>query len=230
MSSLRGGSDWEHYIEDGLDGISASNGAFVSVLTPYSVGRPNGFCRNELALASSLGLRIIPLMLATVRPPASIFGLNYIDFRGCVPAEEHKTRYESAFQRLLDALHAPHGEFKGEQARLQRALQPIIYDEPARHLARFSGREWAFKEIEAWIQTPDRVLCIVGEAGTGKSALAAAFFERRPEIAGAHYCRYDDSTRSGPRALLSLAWQLATEAQEYYNRLRGCLKSLPLSV
>jgi hypothetical protein len=50
---LKPGRDWVHYIEDGLDWVSADPdaGLFLLLMTPHSVRRPNGYCLNELARA-----------------------------------------------------------------------------------------------------------------------------------------------------------------------------------
>ena len=65
------------------------------------------------------------------------------------------------------------------------------------------------------------MLWITGEAGIGKSALAAWLCERRPEIAAAHYCRCGNAGRSDRKALLSLAWQLSTQLPDYEARLNA---------
>src|ERR1017187_9972831 len=66
QARLKPGADWERYIEEGLDWVSAAPGKFLMLLTPHSVRRPNGYCLNELARACSRQLTIIPLMVATV--------------------------------------------------------------------------------------------------------------------------------------------------------------------
>jgi hypothetical protein len=208
---LKPGSDWERYIEDGLDRAEK----VLLLLTPHSVRRPNGFCLNELARAITRGHPIIPLMVATVEPPLSIARLQWLDFRD-------SARYDNRFAQLLEAIAHDRLDFDGAQARLHKILQPIEYDEPARHLKRFTGREWVLPEVERWLATSGRrVLWITGEAGIGKSALSAWLCEQRPEIAGAHYCRYNNAERGERRALLSLAWQLSTQLPDYADRLNA---------
>ena len=187
QARLTPGTDWERYIEEGLDWVSAAPGKFLMLLTPHSVRRPNGFCLNELARACALQLPIIPLMVSTVEPPLSICRIQYLDFRDCVPPEQHEPRYAAQFDKLLDSIDHDRLDFEGVQARLQRFLPPVEY-EASRHLPRFAGREWVMREVEAWLTSrlasPRRVLWITGEAGIGKSALAAWLCDRRPEIAG----------------------------------------------
>jgi hypothetical protein len=208
---LKAGADWERYIEDGLNQAQK----VILLLTPYSVHRPNGYCLNELARALSRGLVIIPLMVATVEPPLSIARLQWLDFRECA-------HYDARFAQLLDAVEHDRLDCTGAQARLRAILQPIDYDEPARHLARFTGREWVNREMEQWLAASGRrVLWITGEAGIGKSALSAWLCERRPEIAGAHYCRYNNANRGARKGLLSLAYQLTTQLPDYESRLNA---------
>lgn len=218
---LKPGADWERYIEDGLDLVSAEGGRFLMLLTPHSVRRPDGYCRNELARACSRRLTVIPLMVSTVEPPLSIRLIQWLDFRDCVPVEQHEVKYTAQFEKLLGAIEHDRLDFEGAQTRLQNFLQPIKYDEASRHLPRFTGRDWAMKEVESWLDSGRRVLWITGEAGIGKSALAAWLCDRRPEIAGAHYCRYGNSNRSDRKALLSLAYQLTTQLPDYQDRLNA---------
>ena len=112
---LKPGADWERYIEEGLDWVSAEPGKFLMLLTPHSVRRPNGYCLNELARACSRQLTIIPLMVATVEPPLSICRIQWLDFRD-------EAKYAAQFEKLVDAIENDHLDFDGMQARLQRFL------------------------------------------------------------------------------------------------------------
>src|ERR1039458_4840827 len=133
-------------------------------------------------------------MVSTVEPPLSLAAIQWLDFRDCLPPEEHEVKYAARLERLQEAIKHNQLNFEGAQARLRAVLQPIEYDEPARHLPRFTGREWVNREVETWLASGGRrVLWITGEAGIGKSALAAWLCERRSEIAAAHYCRYGNA-------------------------------------
>src|ERR1022692_2973876 len=74
-------------------------GKFLMLLTPHSVRRPNGYCLNELARACARQLPIIPLMVSTVEPPLSICRIQYLDFRDCVPADQHEPRYAAQIRQ-----------------------------------------------------------------------------------------------------------------------------------
>src|SRR5437870_4653317 len=124
VNRLKPGADWERYIEEGIERVSAEHGKFLMLLTPHSVRRPNGYCLNELARACSRQLSIIPIMISTVEPPLSICRIQWVDFRECVPVADHEVRYASKFDRLLDAIEHDRLNFEGAQARLHGVLQP----------------------------------------------------------------------------------------------------------
>jgi WD40 repeat protein len=224
LSFLRVGGDWEQYITDGLDWVAAvpDEGCFLLLMTPHSVRRPNGYCLNELARAIGRNLPIIPVMVSIAEPPLSICRLQWLDMLNCFPAEQHEVQYQKRFEQLLTAIEVKQVPFEGVHQRLLNYLQPIAYDDSAHHLSRFTGREWVMTEVERWLASSARILWLTGEAGVGKSALAAWLCDRRPEIAAYHYCRFGNSERVDPRrALFSLAYQLSTQLPTYQDRLNA---------
>lgn len=225
VERLKPGGDWERYIEDGLDFVSAvpDVGRFLLLLTPHSVRRPDGYCLNELARAFGRNLTVIPVMVSTIEAPLSICRLQWLDMRNCFPAEQHEEQYSKQFEQLLKSLEEKQVPFEGVQQRLLNSLQPISYgDDLTRHLARFTGREWVMNEVEDWLASSRRVLWITGEAGVGKSALAAWLCDKRPEIAAYHFCRFGNSDRVDARkGLFSLAYQLSTQLPVYQDRLNA---------
>jgi len=226
-SRLKGGVEWERYIEEGLDWVSAKPdlGRFLLLMTPHSVGRPSGFCLNELTRAIARGLPIVPIMVSDVEPPLSIARLQWVDMRECFPPESHEEKYKVLFQELLDAIEHHQIPFQGVQARLIAELRPLQWNaESARHLVRFTGREWVMREVNDWLKSPRRVLWVTGDPGVGKSALAAWLCERRPEIVGVHYCEYGNTDRVDPvRTLRSLAYQLCRRVPAYEERVNASL-------
>src|SRR5229473_1184848 len=226
LDRLKPGGDWERYIEDGLNWASAApnEGRFVLLMTPHSVRRPDGYCLNELARAGDRRLPIIPVMVAKVEPPLSVCRIQYLDMQDCVPVDGRQTRYQSKFDHMLQAIESIRLDFEGVQARLLSYLDPLPYEaEVSQHLVRFTGRDWVVRELESWLADPRRrVFWITGEAGVGKSALAAWLSRNRPEIAAFHACRYGNSDRVNPRkALTSLAYQLSTQLSDYEQRLNA---------
>jgi len=233
LERLKPGGDWERYIEEGFEFASkdSESGRFLLLMTPHSVRRPDpsapnrrsySYCLNEVARAYSRNLPIIPVMVADVEPPLSICSLKWLDMRQCFPAEQHEERYKKQFGQLLVGLEklVP---FEGIQQRLQSRLNPITYVEDlVRHRLRFTGREWVMNEVEGWLRSSRRVLWITGEAGVGKSAIAAWLCDKRPEIAAYHFCRFGNTERTDARRILfPVAFQLATQIPVFWDRLNA---------
>ncbi len=173
LDRLKAGVDWEAYVEEGLNEVSAGrgDGRFLLLMTPYSVRRPDGFCLNELTRAIERKLPIVPVMVVDCEPPLSICRLQWLDMRDCVPAEERAERYTARFSALVEALKQGQVKFEGEQARLLSHLEPLEYDEDlAQHLARFTGRDWVFERVDEWLadSRASRVFWITGEAAWAK--------------------------------------------------------------
>jgi WD40 repeat protein len=225
IERLRPGGDWERYIEEGFDWSSAvpGEGRFLLLLTPHSVRRPDGYCLNELAKALSRNMLVIPLLLSTVEPPLSISRLQWLDMRDCFPAEEHEVKYAKLFEQLEKVLIEKQVPLEGVHQRLVNYLNPVSCDEDlTKHLLRFTGREWVMREVDAWLTSSRRMLWITGEAGVGKSALAAWLCDKRPEVAACHFCRFGNMDRvDARRALCSLAYQLSTQLPVYRDRLNA---------
>ena len=59
----------------------------------------------------------------------------------------------------------------------------------SKHTESFTGREWVFAEIEAWLATPNDARCfiITGEPGIGKTAIAVQFAQMY-NVAATHFC------------------------------------------
>src|SRR5512135_2462198 len=74
----------------------------------------------------------------------------------------------------------------------------------------FVGREWIFREIDEWVSRPGEPFFILtGEAGIGKSAIAARLTQVRGDIAAYHFCIAGIHTTIVPGTVLrSLAAQL----------------------
>jgi WD40 repeat protein len=120
-------------------------------------------------------------------------------------------------------LKAPDSAQTDGQDRLLSQLQPLDFDyDISSHLAGFVGRAWVFPEIDRWLAAPSssRVFWITGEAGVGKTALAAWLHAYRPEILAVHFCRFGHSVTTNARgAICSLAYQLSTRLPDYRSRL-----------
>ncbi|MEW6366952.1 MAG: TIR domain-containing protein [Acidobacteriota bacterium] len=227
LEKLKPGADWEKHIEEGLDWASEIPGAgrVVLLMTPHSVRRPDGYCLNEMARALQRRLAIVPVMVVWCEPPLSICRIQWLDMQDCVPLLDGSTRYEGKFAVLTEVLDREAPAFEGAHGRLANLLQPLPFEaDLLPHVRRFTGRQWVFDRIDAWLvdQTASRVFWILGKPGVGKTALAARLCSHRREVAAFHLCRYGHVQKADPRrAVLSIAYQLGSQLPDYFDRLQA---------
>ena len=100
----------------------------------------------------------------------------------------------------------------------------LWHEKLAAHLA--GTREWAFKEIFAWLDaTSDaaQLFWLMGGGGVGKSVLTAELLHRAyrsNRVVAWHFCRHDNPQQSSPDALLrSLAAMLCARLPGYKKAL-----------
>ncbi|RHY81249.1 hypothetical protein DYB35_001397 [Aphanomyces astaci] len=81
--------DWESGIADALTWVKEAqeNGRVLLLMTPHALRRPDGYCLNEIARASSLKLNIFPVLVCDSEPPQSISMLPYFDLQSSLPRE-----------------------------------------------------------------------------------------------------------------------------------------------
>ena len=163
-------------------------------------------------------------MVETCVQPLSIYRLQYLDMRDCIPAAERTERYEQQVERLVRCVSGEvQLEGEGGQARLMACLRPIPFNADLQHyVPGFTGRAWLFEAVDRWLHEPgaSRVFWITGDPGVGKTAIATALQTRRPEVAAFHLCRFHDSEKADPRrCVLSVAYQLTMQLDEYRRRL-----------
>ena len=89
-------------------------------------------------------------------------------------------------------------------------------------------REWVFDQVSKWLNdksSNNRAFIISGQAGMGKSTIAAVTCKRFPEHFGAcHFFQHNNSRYNDPKFLLqSLAWQLCHLIPEYRQNLTNNL-------
>jgi len=227
LDRLKPGGDWEAYIHEGLEWVAEApgTGRVVLLMTPHSIRRPDGYCLNEIARAVERGLPVVPVMVVWAEPPLSICRIQWLDMQECVPIQDRQERYEAKFERLAEALEQDRIEFEGAQSRLHRILEPLPFDaDITQHLHRFTGRQWVFDRIGAWLADPkaSRVFWITGSPGVGKTALASWLCYHSREVAAFHLCRYGHVQKSDPRRCVrSVAYQLGTQLPDYAARLNA---------
>lgn len=226
LDRIKSGTDWEAYIEEGLEWVSGvAGGRFTLLMTPYSVRRPDGYCLNELARAVQKGISIVPIMVAWCEPPISICRIQWLDMQDCVPLAERQDRYGIKLERLIEALEDEKLDYEGAQSRLVSLLEPLPFDaDIARHISHFIGREWIFDRIDAWLKDDKapRIFWITGPPGIGKTAIASWLCYKYREVGASHFCRFGHIQRTDPRRfVLSIAYQLSTQLPEYQERLKN---------
>ena len=221
---LKPGQSYHRYIEDGLAWCAqaVTNGRFLLLMTPHSVRRPEGFCLYELAVAKSVSLPVISVMVADCDLPLAVSQLQWLDMRDCLSAIQDIDLYQRKFRVLLETIEGWVGEQIDAREGLLAALKPIdCFSEIGTHLAYFTGRQVVHARIRDWLSKANaqRVYWFVGDPGVGKSALAASL-HNWPEMIAFHFCRYGHEDKSDYRKfLLSLAFQLSCALPEYRGRL-----------
>ena len=87
-------------------------------------------------------------------------------------------------------------------------------------------RESFFAKVKTWLDDsscPNRVMVISGNAGMGKSVLAAEMCRRMQEtgrLSGSHFCHHDKALHRNPKVMLqSLACHLSCNLPEYKKAL-----------
>ena len=209
------GSPFDIRIETGIE----SSDLLIALLSPWSL-RPEGFCRNELLFAQAKKRPIIPVRIADVIPPIQIISLNYLD----AWAEP-----DAVFGELLGVIRqvAQSRRMTLRQWPAAGAGRPwwadagylSFQEELARHGGSFTGREWLFRQVQDWITLPEsRCLLLTGDAGIGKSAIAAQMTTRL-NVRGVHFCSRSQAESCRFRSWLSaLINQLASQFPYHYRR------------
>jgi hypothetical protein len=97
----------------------------------------------------------------------------------------------------------------------------------------FTGREWVFAEIDKWMLSQNETFFILtGEAGVGKSAIAAQLTKiRKDNIAAHHFCIAGRNSTIVPGTVLrSIAAQLGKSLNGYGDALANTIKPTYVSV
>ena len=92
-----------------------------------------------------------------------------------------------------------------------------FYDEDTRH--------WLFADFDQWFSNPgdSRAYVLLGDAGVGKTVIAAALAKRTQadgRLGACYFCRHNDSTRNNPKSLIrTIAYQLCKYNKEYNTKV-----------
>lgn len=220
---LVGSSEWENRIEQNI----LDSDWLILFMTNHSVRRPDGVCLDEVSLARHQGKKILPIMVQNVLPPFCIARLEWLNMMDYFSEENESINEEKYNQKLEEILNLIDGirllKAEGQHASLINALRPLdndVFFDSFRH--NYWGREWLTGKYDQWVSNPDasKLFIIFGKAGSGKTAFSAHLSSKKTQIAGIHFCKFNDSDRANPKkALMSLAFHLSTQVPEYSEQL-----------
>ena len=127
----------------------------------------------------------------------------------------------------LDSLKGEKDKNKSEEV-LQKLAKSEFRGDIEYHLQRFQDgtREWVFDRVQNWLNdrsSQNRVMVISGNAGMGKSVIAAVICKRMQQagrLSGSHFCQYNNVRYCKPQLMIqSLACHLSHALPEYKRAL-----------
>lgn len=225
VRDIHGSSFWDEEIEKGLMNVSAAGnkGKFLLVMTPKSIGRPGGFCLNEIAMALDKKINILPLMLKQATPPIFIYRIQYLDCQNCMTGEIlNEEQCNSMFQKIEQNINEYSLDTLGSYSSLRSYLLPIDFTSDINHFQRsFVGRSWLDRIVNDWlVKGKESFLFIKGKPGSGKTAISTHLLTVLSNIVGYYICRRNNCEKSSPkRAVCTIAYQISTQIPEYSERL-----------
>lgn len=226
---IKGTADWEIAIENGI----VSSDWLVLLMTEHSVRRPDGVCLDEVSYARFIGKQIAPVMIQDVQPPLCIARIQWIDMKNFIkPGTTYfdEKSYQTKKSELIAILQGIKAlSIEGEQHSLRTRLNPLDNDVISSSFKKdFFGRERLADYFDAWCGSENKLMWLAGNAGVGKTAFVSYLTSTREAISAVHFCRYNDNERANPkRAIMSIAYYLATQINEYRNQVL-LLQDLPL--
>ncbi|MDT5348772.1 MAG: hypothetical protein QOH91_2059 [Mycobacterium sp.] len=206
------------------DAVSNSE-VVVALLSPHSLRGLTGdqrssICYNELLVAHRLERPIVPVKVAQFDGTAPFLIVTYrtVDWLDWERPESYRkgvAEITTLIERALanETLLDPDITFQANNFKPQLRTAEDT----------FTGREWLFDRLDAWLAGPGRCLMIEGDTGTGKTAVVAELIRRNPgrRLLAYHFCTPAASTLDPISAVKSLAGMLATGVDAYAERLQS---------
>ncbi|XP_044173494.1 uncharacterized protein LOC114977220 [Acropora millepora] len=112
----------------------------------------------------------------------------------------------------------------------ESSLEISSFEADIKYFAKFydtDTRHWLFDDFDGWFSDPgdSRAYVLLGDAGVGKTVVAAALAKRTQadgRLGACYFCRHNDSTRNNPRGLIgTIAYQLCKHDKEYSAKVGG---------
>ena len=143
--------------------------------------------------------------------------------------EVRRTQQESQQQIKYEAANAEERRDKIEEDETLRKLAKVDTERVIQyHSAKYQegSRLLIFEKIKLWLDdrtSENRVMVISGDAGMGKSVIAAVVCQRMQHagrLSGSHFCQHNKERYRNPKVMLqSLACQLCDVLPEYKSEL-----------
>ena len=143
--------------------------------------------------------------------------------------EVRRTQQESQQQTKYEATNAEERRDKIEEDETLRKLAKVDTERVIQyHSAKYQEgtRLLIFEKIRLWLDdltSENRVMVISGDAGMGKSVIAAVVCQRMQHagrLSGSHFCQHNKERYRNPKVMLqSLACQLCDVLPEYKSEL-----------
>ncbi|XP_015749814.1 PREDICTED: uncharacterized protein LOC107329659 isoform X1 [Acropora digitifera] len=140
---------------------------------------------------------------------------------------ENKSMIEDVHQVVTEIRHSQLSTDQEDEILKKLAkveTQRDVTDYATKYLQ--GTRESFFAQVETWLDdasSPNRVMVISGNAGMGKSVLAAETCRRMQKtgrLSGSHFCHHDKARHRNPKVMLqSLACHLSCNLPEYKRAL-----------
>ena len=144
--------------------------------------------------------------------------------------EEHYETLQAGLQEVKEAVDSLKEEKQKDSTDevLRSLAESEFKGDIEYYLERFQAdtREWVFNRVQNWLDDrkyQNRVMVISGNAGMGKSVIAAVICQRMQEagrLSGNHFCQHNNSRYQKPQLMLqSLACHLSRTLPEYKQAL-----------
>lgn len=229
--SLRIGERYDSRIENAIEQCDI----VIFFMTKYSVRINNSgytnaddsFCRDEIEYARSCKKAIIPVMLEDCQPPLIVHRLQYINGKGILGEEFDSEEFETVKEQLISVITDINKLVQyGESYSLMQMLNQFDNDAYSKGLIHdYTGRKWLAEKCMTWVsESHEKILCIIGEIGTGKSSFVTnlVYDDTVGYFAGIHYCRFDIESSIRVRNIVkSLTYSVATQIPGFSHYIEG---------